>query len=122
VRGDAGMASTVIILPAVLLGLWLVLQLALVMHVQHVAEAAAQDAALAAASGAGDPVAVASGIMSGSAGSLASGVAVEVVRQAGRVTVTVDADVVAIFPAGSYAVQASASAPVEQFVPQPERP
>jgi Flp pilus assembly protein TadG len=116
------MASTVIILPVVLLGLWLVLQLALVMHVQHVAEAAAQDAALAAASGAGDPQEVAASIMSASAGTLASGIVVEVVRQAGRVTVTVDADVVGVFPVGSYSAHASASAPIEQFVPQPERP
>ena len=48
--------ATVIVLPALLLSFWLVLQYAIAAHVRHVALAAAQDAALAAAaSGSGDP-------------------------------------------------------------------
>ena len=48
-----------IVLPALLLAFWLVLQYALAAHVRHVAQAAAQDAALAAAVGSGDPDATA---------------------------------------------------------------
>ena len=44
-----GLVATVIVLPALLLSFWLVLQYALAAHVRHVAQAAAQDAALAAA-------------------------------------------------------------------------
>ena len=54
-RGDAGLVATVIVLPALLLSFWLVLQYAVAAHVRHVAQAAAQDAALAAASGAVTP-------------------------------------------------------------------
>ena len=54
-RGERGLVATVIVLPALLLSFWLVLQYAIVAHVRHVAQAAAQDAALAAASGDGRP-------------------------------------------------------------------
>ena len=37
-------------------------------------------------------------------------------------TVTVDADVLQVFPIGDFDVTVSASAPVERFIPQPERP
>ena len=37
-------------------------------------------------------------------------------------TVTVRADVLQVFPIGDFDVAVSASAPVERFVPQPERP
>ena len=43
--------ATVIVLPALLLSFWLVLQYAVAAHVRNVAQAAAQDAALALASG-----------------------------------------------------------------------
>ena len=75
-RGDRGVVATVIVLPALLLSFWLVLQYALVQHARHVAQAAAQDAAIAAASGAGDPGAVAGGVIDGSAGSITSNVSV----------------------------------------------
>ena len=39
-----------------------------------------------------------------------------------RVTVTVRAEVLQVFPIGDFDVAVSASAPVERFVPQPERP
>jgi hypothetical protein len=112
----------VIILPVVLLAVWLVLQLVMFEHVQHVAEAAAQDAAVAAASHSTDPQAVAASLISRSAGSLAGNVSVSVSRSADRVSVTVTADVVRIFPAGTYTVHAHASAPIEAFVPEPARP
>ena len=53
--GEAGVVATVIVLPALLLAFWLVLQYAVAAHVRHAAQAAANDAALAAASGSGDP-------------------------------------------------------------------
>ena len=58
-----------IVLPALLLSFWLVLQYALAAHVRHVAQAAAQDAAIAAAAASGDPSAVARQLMDESAGS-----------------------------------------------------
>jgi hypothetical protein len=38
------------------------------------------------------------------------------------VTVTVSADVLQVFPIGSYSVRSSASAPIERFIPETERP
>ena len=119
--GDTGIVATVIVVPAALLALWLVLQYAIVLHADHVAQAAAQDAALAAAAGAGDPGATAFELMSSASG-FTSGVGVATRRSSVRVTVTVTADVVQIFPFGSFSVTASGSAPVEEFVAQPERP
>lgn len=111
-----------IVVPAVLLSFWLVLQYALVQHARHVVQVAAQDAAIAAASGSGDPSAVAGGIVSGSAGSITSNVNVSRGRDSHQVTVTVSADVLQVFPIGSYSVSASAAAPVERFIAEPERP
>lgn len=111
-----------IVVPALLLSFWLVLQYALVQHARHAAQVAAQDAAIAAASGSGDPGTVAGGIVSGAAGSITSHVTVSSARDSHQVTVTVSADVLQVFPLGSYSVSASAAAPVERFVPEPERP
>jgi uncharacterized membrane protein len=112
----------VIILPVVLLAMWLVLQVAIVMHAQHVAQAAAQDAAVAAASDSGSPEAIARSLMQRSAGGLTSGVGVSSGGDGEFVTVTVSASVVRIFPIGTYRVTETASAPIERFTPQPERP
>jgi hypothetical protein len=113
--------ATVIVLPVLLLSFWLVLQYAFVAHVRHVALAAAQDGALAAASGSGDPVATANGLMA-SVGSMSSNVVVAPDIGVQQVTVTVRADVLQVFPIGDFDVAVSASAPVERFVAQPERP
>ena len=83
-RGDRGLVATVIVFPALLLSFWLVLQYAFVAHVRHVAQAAAQDASLAAAAGSGDPDAVAGQLMAESAGSMASGVQVASERRRRR--------------------------------------
>ena len=111
-----------IVLPALLLSFWLVLQYALAAHVRHVAQAAAQDAAIAAASASGDPSGVAHQLMAESAGSLASGVQVSASEGPDEITVTVSADVLQVFPIGDFDITVSASAPVERFIPQPERP
>ncbi|MET0910718.1 MAG: TadE/TadG family type IV pilus assembly protein [Ilumatobacteraceae bacterium] len=114
--------ATVIVFPALLLSFWLVLQYAFVAHVRHVAQAAAQDASIAAAAGSGDPEAVAGELMAGSAGSMASGVQVASSVGPEQATVTVSADVLQVFPLGDFHVSVTASAPIERFVPQPERP
>jgi len=113
--------ATVIVLPALLLSFWLVVQYAIAAHVRHVALAAAQDAALAAASDSGDAVATADGVMA-SVASMSSAVEVSAAASVERVTVTVRADVLQVFPIGSFDVAVSASAPIERFVAQPERP
>jgi hypothetical protein len=114
--------ATVIVFPALLLSFWLVLQYAFVAHVRHVAQAAAQDASIAAAAGSGDPASVAGQLMAEAAGSMASGVQVAADVGVDQATVTVSADVLQVFPIGDFHVTVSASAPVERFVPQPERP
>ena len=109
-----------IVLPALLLSFWLVLQYAVAAHVRNVAQAAAQDAALAVASG-GDS-GVAADLIAGSAGRLTTGVGVATSRSASAVTVTVDVRVLRVFPIGDFDVIVTASAPIERFIPQPERP
>ena len=120
-RGDHGLVATVVVLPVLLLSFWLVLQYAIAAHVRHVALAAAQDAALAAASGRGDPSEVAGQVLAAVA-SMTSGVQVSPAVGPAEVTVIVEADVLQVFPIGDFDVAVSASAPVERFVPQPERP
>jgi hypothetical protein len=110
----------VIVLPALLLSFWLVLQYAVAAHVRHVALAAAQDAALAAASGDGDPQVAADAVLVAVA-SMSPHHRVDPVAGPDRVTVTVHADVLQVFPIGDFDVTVSASAPIERFVPQPER-
>lgn len=109
-----------IILPVVVLAFWLVLQAAIVLHAQHLAQAAAQDGAVAGAAG-GDAAASAHELMAG-AGGWVSGVGVAVDRSGREVAVRVTADVVRIFPFGSYSVAASGSAPIEEFIAQSGRP
>lgn len=115
------MLASVIVLPCLLVAVWLVVQYALAMNVRHGAQVAAQDAAIAAATGAADPNAVAQSLMS-SLGSTASDVSVTVQTTGEWVTVTVSADVLQVVPLGSFHVSESASAPVERFVPEDERP
>ena len=73
-HGDDGLVASVIVLPALLLAFWLVIQYAVAAHVRHVALAAAQDAAIAAAAG-GDWNAAADNDLAGVA-SMTSGVTV----------------------------------------------
>ncbi len=117
---DRGVVATVIVLPCVLLAFWLVLQFAIVMHARHVAQAAAQDAAAAAAVG-GDAHGTAASLMD-AAGAWVSGVGISMSSSARDVTVHVRADVLQVFPLGSYSVEASGAAPIEEFISQPERP
>jgi Flp pilus assembly protein TadG len=119
---DRGLVATVIILPVVVIAAWLSIQAALVMHAQNVVRAAAEDAAVAAASHSGDPRATARSLVEGSAGDITSDVSVNSDVGPELVTVTVTADVKSVVPFGSFTVTESASAPVEVFIPEPERP
>jgi TadE-like protein len=110
----------VIVLPCVLLAFWLVLQFAIVLHAKHLAQAAAQDAAAAGAVG-GDAAGTASALMD-AAGGWVSDVDIAPMRTAREVRVRVTADVLRVFPLGSYSVEASGAAPIEEFIPQPARP
>lgn len=121
-RGDGGIVATIIVLPAVVISIWIGIQAALVAHARHVAQAAAQDAAVAGASRSGDPGGVAASLVDESVGGVTSDVGVSVGGGADRVTVTVRADVVSIVPFASFTVSESASAPVEAFTPEPHRP
>ena len=114
------MLATVIILPVVLLAFWLVLQAAMVMHAQHLAQAAAQDGAAAGAVG-GDAAGTARDLMAGGS-AWVSDIGVGVSARSSQVTVRVTANVVRIVPFGSFSVSASGSAPIEEFLSQPERP
>jgi hypothetical protein len=111
----------VIVLPALLLSFWLVLQYASAVQGRQVARPAAPDAALAAAPG-GDWAGAAAGDLDAIA-SMTAGVTVSgPVADDDQVVVTVHAEVLQVFPIGDFDVTVSAAAPVERFVPQPERP
>ena len=110
-----------IVLPALLLAFWLVLQYAVAIHVRHVALAAAQDAAIAAAAD-GDWSAAAANDLAAIT-SMTSGVTVSPPGVGGeQVVVTVHAEVLQVFPIGDFDVTVSAAAPIDRFVPQPARP
>ncbi len=110
-----------IVLPALLLSFWLVIQYAVAVHVRHVALAAAQDAAMAAAAGNDWRGAAANDLAAISA--MTSGVTVSgPITSGDQVVVTVHAEVLQVFPIGDFDVTVSAAAPVERFVAQPERP
>jgi len=53
---------------------------------------------------------------------MTSGVSVSAPRGTDHKVVTVHAGVLRVFPIGNFDVTVSAAAPVERFVPQPERP
>ncbi len=109
-----------IVVPTLLLAIWLVIQYAIAGHVRHVALAAAQDASIAAAAGRDWHEAAANDLAAIS--SMTSGVTVSPSVGTDQVVVTVHADVLQVFPIGSFDVTVSAAAPVERFISQPERP
>ena len=57
-----------------------------------------------------------------SAGALTSNVSSSRAGRPNEVSVVISADVLQIFPIGSFDVTVTARAPVERFIPQPERP
>lgn len=117
---DRGIVASVIIVPVVVLALWLVLQAAFVMHARNVAQAAAQDAAIAAATGSGDAGGVGSSLFNQSIGGFANLSGVDVSNGDDTVTVTVRAQVIQVTPF-SFSVAETATAPIEEFIPQSSR-
>jgi hypothetical protein len=58
----------------------------------------------------------------GASGGWTSNVGIASATTGREVTVRVTADVIRVFPLGHFTVAASGSAPIEEFIPQPERP
>ncbi len=115
------MLATVIVLPVVLLACWLIIQAALVAHASHLAQAAAQDAADAAATGNVNSGQIAEQIMAAGNG-IATDIHIATSSDQTRVTVTVTAHVIQIVPGKVFTVTQTASAPREGFTPQTQRP
>ena len=116
-RGST-VAEAVIIVPVIILLTLVVVQFVLVWHGRHLAQAAAQTAARAAATYQGtaeDGRADAEAYLAQVAPSLLPGRDVQVTRDAGTVTVTVHADVLTVIPFGGFTVDERATAPVEAF-------
>lgn len=120
--GDADRGSTVaeavIIVPVIILLTLVVVQFVLVWHGRHLAQAAAQTAARAAATYQGtaeDGRADAEAYLAQVAPSLLPGRDVSVTRDTATVTVTIHADVLTVIPFGGFTVDERASAPVEAF-------
>ena len=97
-----------------------VVQFVLLWHGRHVAQAAAQTAARAAAAYQGSAAvgrADGDAYLAQVAPNLLPGRDVAVTRDATTVTVTVHADVLTVIPFGNFTVDERASAPVEAFTP-----
>ena len=116
-RGST-VAEAVIIVPVIIIVTLVVVQFVLLWHGRHVAQAAAQTAARAAATYQGSAE---GGRVDGDAylaevaPTLLPGRDVQVTRDATTVTVTVHADVLTVIPFGNFTVDERARAPVEAF-------
>lgn len=123
-RGDGGFSTleAVITIPAGLVLLMLVVQVALVWHASHVAQAAAQEG-LRVGRGyeatAADGQAQATTYLRTIAPGLIPAPQVSATRDATTVTVTVQADVASVLPItfGCCTITEQATGPVERFVP-----
>lgn len=118
--GDAGVTSTevAIVMPAMIIVILFVFQIALFWHAKQAADVAAEeavDAAQVAAATAADGYAGADTIL-GQAGNLRNA-SVIVTRDpaTGLVTATVTGQAPSIIPFGTWSVQATAQAPIEEF-------
>lgn len=123
-RDESGMTTTqvAILFPAVLLWLMLIVQYGLWWHAKQVANAAAAEAVDAAQvenGTAGEGTAAASNYLAQS-GNLTN-VTVTVDRQPTLVTAEVQGDAPQLVPGVSWSVTARSEAPVERFIPEPER-
>ena len=116
-RGST-VAEAVIIVPVIIIATLVVVQFVLLWHGRHVAQAAAQTAARAAATYQGSAdIGRADGdaYLAEVAPSLLPGRNISVTRDASSVVVTVHADVLTVIPFGNFTVDERASAPVEAF-------
>jgi Flp pilus assembly protein TadG len=118
-RGST-VAEAVIIVPVIIIATLVVVQFALIWHGRHVAQAAAQTAARAAAtyqSSADIGRADGDAYLAEVAPSLLPGRNISVTRDATTVVVTIHADVLTVIPFGNFTIDERASAPVEAFTP-----
>ena len=116
-RGST-VAEAVIIVPVIIIATMVVVQFALIWHGRHVAQAAAQTAARAAATYQGSAdIGRADGdaYLAEVAPSLLPGRNISVTRDASTVVVTIHADVLTVIPFGNFTIDERASAPVEAF-------
>ena len=123
-RSERGMTTiqVAILFPAVLLWLMLIVQYGLWWHAKQVANAAAAeavDAAQVSDGSAAEGEAAASGYLAQS-GNLGN-VTVTVDRQPTVVVAEVRGDAPQLVPGFSWSVTARSEAPVERFIPEPER-
>ena len=117
-RGDASVEA-VIIVPVIVVLTLLVVQFVLVWHGTHVAQAAAQTAARAAAAYRADPgtgQAAGDAYLAEVAPNLLPGRTVTVTADATTVTSSVQAEVLTILPFAAFDVEESATAPRERFI------
>ena len=118
-RGST-VAEAVIIVPVIIIATLVVVQFVLLWHGRHVAQAAAQTAARAAATYQGSAdIGRADGdaYLAEVAPSLLPGRDISVTRDATTVVVTIHADVLTVIPFGNFTIDERASAPVEAFTP-----
>lgn len=118
-RGST-VAEAVIIVPVIIIATLVVVQFVLLWHGRHVAQAAAQTAARAAATYQGSAdIGRADGdaYLAEVAPSLLPGRNISVTRDATTVVVTIHADVLTVIPFGNFTIDERASAPVEAFTP-----
>jgi len=110
---------TTIMVPFVISGMMLAVQVGLAYHAQQVASGAAQDGAATAAregSSVAIGVATAKSLVHGSAGNLLHDISVEPSEAGDTVTVTVSGAVVRVLPIGpTFRVSASSAATFERF-------
>jgi Flp pilus assembly protein TadG len=118
-RGST-VAEAVIIVPVIIIATLVVVQFVLLWHGRHVAQAAAQTAARAAATYQGSAdIGRADGdaYLAEVAPSLLPGRNISVTRDVTTVVVTIHADVLTVIPFGNFTIDERASAPVEAFTP-----
>ncbi|HWL44551.1 MAG TPA: TadE/TadG family type IV pilus assembly protein [Ilumatobacter sp.] len=121
-RGEV--TVTVISIPVILLAMLLAVQVGLAYHSRRVVSGSVQDGATSAAMLGSTPeqgVAIAEGLIAGSAGNLLSSTTVTGDRTGDVVTVRATGTVVKVFPLfPTFTASASFSATVERFRPQGE--
>ena len=120
-RGDLTLELSVIF-PALVLFIFLSVQVGLWWHGRQVAEAAAQEAVEAAqVEGATDQDGADAAVWFLTQAGFMTGITIEVTRDGDNVTATVSGDAFDIIPLGSWPITATATGPIEQTIPQPDR-
>jgi Flp pilus assembly protein TadG len=116
-----GAVTTALMMPALLMMIMLVVQAGLYWHAHQRASAAADRAAAAAATPTGSEQAGRQAAQLFLDGAPLQGASVQVERGAEEVEATVTGTAPRLVPGISFQVQATASAPVERFIPEDQR-